>query len=123
MKRPIKNALDNLDQDNIVDPPFCWEYLKYEIRKLSIHFSKNIARNKKTERKYLENKFKNLENSHSFVVNPEYIETNEKRDKIFQEKTNGIRIRSKCNWYEQREFFFQIKKNLVQFKIKFELSY
>ena len=102
MKRAIKNVLDNLDQDNIVDPPFRWEYLKYEIRKLSIHFSKNIARNKKTERKYLENKFKNLENSPSFVVNLEYIETNEKLDKIFQEKTNGIRIRSKCKWYEQR---------------------
>ena len=82
MKRLIKNVLDNLDQDNIVDLQFHWEYLKNEIRK-SLHFSKSIARNKKTERKYLENKFKNLENSHSFVVNPEYIETNEKRDKIF----------------------------------------
>ena len=101
MKRLIKNVLDNLDQDNIVDLQFRWEYLKNEIRK-SLHFSKSIARNKKTERKYLENKFKNLENSPSFVVNLEYIETNEKLDKIFPEKTNGIRIRSKCKWYEQR---------------------
>ena len=50
----------------------------------------------------MENKLKTLENSPSFVVNPEYIETNEELDKIFQEKTNGIRIRSKCKWYEQR---------------------
>ena len=105
MKRLIKNVFDNLDQDNMVDLQFRWEYLKNEIRK-SLHFSKSIARNKKTERKYLENKFKNLENSPSFVVNLEYIETNEKLDKIFQEKTNGIRIRSKCDWYEQREIFF-----------------
>ena len=95
LKKLIKNALENLDQDNIIDPQFRWEYLKYEIRKFSIHFSKGIARNKKTERKYLENKFKNLENNPSFVVNPEYIETNEKHDKIYQEKTNSIRIRSK----------------------------
>ena len=38
----IKNVLDNLDQDNIVDPQFRWEYLKHEI-KFSIHFSKDIA--------------------------------------------------------------------------------
>ena len=67
-----RNVLDNLDQDHIVDPQFIWEYLKYEIRKFSIHFSKGIVGNKKTERAYLENKFKNLENSPSFVVNPEY---------------------------------------------------
>ena len=24
-------------------------------------------------------------------------------DKIYQEKTNGIRIRSKCDWYEHGE--------------------
>ena len=30
MKTLIKNVLDNLDQDNIEDPQFLWEYLKYE---------------------------------------------------------------------------------------------
>ena len=38
MKTLIKNALDNLYQDNIEDPQFRWEYLKYDIRKFSIHF-------------------------------------------------------------------------------------
>ena len=50
MKTLIKNVLDNLDQDSIVDPQFRWEYFKYEIRKFSIHFSKDIARNKKIEK-------------------------------------------------------------------------
>ena len=86
MKTLIKHVLDNLDQDNIVDPQLRWEYLKYEIRKLSIHFSKHIARNKKTDRRYLENKLKTLENKLSSVNNPEYIKTNEKLDKIYQEK-------------------------------------
>ena len=103
MKTLIKNVLDNLDQNSIVDPQFRWEYLKYEMRKFSIHFSKDIARNKKTERTYLENKFKTLETRPDFVDNPEYTETNEKLDKIYQEKINGIRIRSKCNWYEHGE--------------------
>ena len=115
MKRLINNVLDNLDQDNIVDPQFRWEYLKYEIRKFSIHFSKSIAQNKKIERTYLENKLKTLENSPSFVDNPEYLKTNEKLGTIHQEKANGIRIRSKCNWYEQGEksskFFLNLEKS------------
>ena len=94
---------------NVADTTF-----KYEIRKFSIHFSKGIVRNKKTERTYLENKLKTLENSTSFVNNPEYLKTNEKLDKIYQEKTNGITIRSKCNWYEHREksskFFLNLEK-------------
>ena len=45
MKTLIKHVLYNFDQDNILDPQFRWEYLKYEIRKFSIHFSKGIAQN------------------------------------------------------------------------------
>ena len=115
-KTLIMHLLDNLGQDNIVDPQFRWKYLKYEIRKFPIYFSKGIAQNKKTKRrKYLEIKIKAHENSPSFVNNPEYIETNEKLDKIYQEKTNGIRIRSKCNWYEHGEksskFFLNLEKS------------
>ena len=61
MKTLIKNVLNNLDQDNIVDPQFRWEYLKYEIRKFSIYFSKDIARNKKIERMFLN--FSRIKNS------------------------------------------------------------
>ena len=31
IKTLIKNVLDNLDRDSIVDSQFRWEYLKYEI--------------------------------------------------------------------------------------------
>ena len=105
MKTLIKNVLDNSDQDNIGDPQYRWEHRKYEIRKFSIHYSKDIARNKGTERTYLENKLKTLETSSNFVDHPEYTETNEKLIKIYQEKTNGIRIRNKCNWYKSRKIF------------------
>ena len=112
IKTLIKHVLNILDQDNIVDPQFRWQYLKYKIRKFSIHFSKGIARNKKIERTSLENKLKTPENSPNFVNNPEYIETYEKLDKIYQEKTNGIRIRSKCNWYEHGEKSSKLFLNL-----------
>ena len=47
MKTLIKNVVDNLDQDNIEDPQLRWEYLKYETRKFSIHFSKILRKIKK----------------------------------------------------------------------------
>ena len=60
-------------------------------------------------------KLKTLENSPSLVNNPEYIETNEKLHKIYQEKVNATRIRSKCNWYEHGEkstnFFLNLEKS------------
>ena len=83
MKTLIKNVLNNFDQDNIVDPQFRWEYLKYEIRKFFIHFSKDIARNKKIEIMYFENILKTLETRADFINNPEYTETNEELDKIY----------------------------------------
>ena len=73
----------------------------------------------------MENKLKTLENSPNFVNNPEYIETYEKLDKIYQEKANGIRIRSKCNWYGHGEksskFFLNLEKSRVV-QNKFEIS-
>ena len=63
----------------------------------------------------MENNLKTLENSPNFVNNTEYIETYEKLDKIYEEKTNGIRIRSKCNWCEYGEksskFFLNLEKS------------
>ena len=64
---------------------------------------------------HLENKLKTLENRPDFIDSPEYTETNEKLDKIYQEKINGIRIESKWNWYEHREtlskFFLSLQKS------------
>ena len=45
---------------------------------------------------------KTLETSPNFVV-PKYTKTNEKLDSIYEEKINGIRIRSKCDWYKHSE--------------------
>ena len=63
---------------------------------------------------HFENKLKTLEVRPNFVNNPEYTETDEKLDKIYQEKANGVRIGSKCNWYEHGEksskFFLNLEK-------------
>ena len=63
----------------------------------------------------LQNKLKTLATRPDFIDNSEYTETNEKLEKIYQEKINGIRIISKCNWYDHGEksskFFQSLEKS------------
>ena len=54
----------------------------------------------KKEKMFLENKLKKLENHTNYIENLEYVDCRNKLDKINEQKINGIRIRSKCHWYE-----------------------
>ena len=54
MKAHIANTLKNLDKENIRNDQARWEYLKYEIRKFSIKFSKLFSKHTKTETVLLE---------------------------------------------------------------------
>ena len=65
---------------------------------------------------FLENKLKKLENNTNYIENLEYIDCRNKLDKIYEQKSNGIRIRSKCDWYEYGDKSSNItkdKKNLA----------
>ena len=73
MKFHIKSTLETLEIEGIRDPQVRWEFLKYEIRKFSIEFSKLQAQNKKKEKTFLENKLKKLENNANDIENLEYI--------------------------------------------------
>ena len=58
MKFHIKSTLETLEIQGIRDPQARWEFLRYEIRKFSIEFSKLQAQNTKKEKIFLENKLK-----------------------------------------------------------------
>ena len=49
IKVHIANTQKSLDKENIRDDQARWEYLKYEIRKFSIKFSKLLSKNTKTQ--------------------------------------------------------------------------
>ena len=59
------------------------------------------------------NKLKQLEANVNFHFDDHYLECNN-LEKIYQEKANGIKIRSKCDWYEFGEksstFLFNLEK-------------
>ena len=58
MKAHIGNISKNLDKETIRDSQARWEYLKYEMRKNSIKFSKLLSKNTKTQTLLLEKKTK-----------------------------------------------------------------
>ena len=63
MKEHISACLNLLENKNILDDQVRWEYLKYELRKFSITFSKAQAKKLRLERVLLEKKLKNLESN------------------------------------------------------------
>ena len=93
-----------LDQDKITGKHLRWEFLKYEIRKFTINFSKKFVKEENKDGNFLEKELKKLEKSrNNFRTNEYYHECKEKLQNICTKKVNGIRIRSKCNWCENGE--------------------
>ena len=74
MKFHIKSTLETLKIEKIIDRQVRWEFLKYEIRTLSIEPSKLQAQNTKKGKFFLENKLKELESNTNYIENSEYMD-------------------------------------------------
>ena len=78
-----------------------WEFLKYEIRKFTIEFSKNKAKLKREKLSRLEVKLTELEqNLSNDEAKEQYNAYRGEINEIYNEISNGIKIRSKCDWYK-----------------------
>ena len=101
-----------------------WEFLKYEIRKFTIDYSKTAAKIRKQHKIDLEHKLKNLENNLTSEENRKlYNHYKNELETIYDHIADGIKIRSKCEWYEHGEkstkFFLNLeKKRGVQNRIR-----
>ena len=108
MKRHIENIINSFDSD--FNYQIKWEFLKYEIRKFTISFSKNKAKSMREKKLNLEKKLKLLEEKlNCNEAKDEYNVCKENLDVIYDEIANGIKIRSRCNWYgpgEKSNIFF-----------------
>ena len=58
MKNQISKTLLMLDQDKITDKHLRWEYLKYEIRKVTMNFLKNLGKEENKDQNFLEKELK-----------------------------------------------------------------
>ena len=114
LKNHLKLIQKAILKEIITDEQVIWKYIKYEIRKFSIEFSKQYAKDKRTKIFILENKLKQLEANANFQFDDHYLECKNNLEQIYQEKANGIKIRSKCDWYEFGEksskFFLNLEK-------------
>ena len=76
------------------------------------------------KREILEKELKDIEKSgSSYFDNEDYLAYKTKLDKICDKKVEGLRIRSKCHWYEKGEksikFFLTLeKRHAIQNQIK-----
>ena len=117
LKNHLKFIQKTILKENITNEQIIWEYIEYEIRKFSISFSKQYANEKRTKAFILEKKLKQSETNTNFNFDDHYLECKNNLQQIYQEKTNAIKIRSKCNWYEFGEksskFFLNLKNQHV----------
>ena len=52
MKNQISETTRMLDQDKITDKHLRWEFLKYEIRKFTINFSKKLVKEENKDQNF-----------------------------------------------------------------------
>ena len=116
MKEHIQNVKHQFDPIVKEKPQAQQEFLKYEIRKFSIAFSKKKSKEKRENLARLEGKLKELEQNLNCDENLEQygIYKNELNE-IYNDISNCIKIRSKCDWYEfgekSNKFFLNLETN------------
>ena len=115
MKQHIAETMHKLDTENSFDDQMKWEFLKFEIRRFTIDFSKLYAKKQRQEILKLESNLKSFESHHQNYENhDEYISCKNKLDLIYEGKAKGIKVRSRCDWYEHGEkstkFFLNLEK-------------
>ena len=63
-----------------------WEYIKYAIRKFTIEFSIQYAKDKRTKTFILENRLKQLEAIANFQFDNDYLKCKNNLEQIYQKK-------------------------------------
>ena len=113
----MEEHIDKIKTDmvNNQDKQFVWEFMKFEMRTCAMEYSKKLAKEKRQSKLLLENKLIHFEKLNIDISqNEEYIQTKIALEKIFEERIEGQRIRSKCSIYEMGEksskYFLNLEK-------------
>ena len=115
MKIHIEIVKSNLQEKSSFSDHSKWEFLKHEVRKFSISFSKNLVKTEPIIQTNRENRIKtleqNLKNEEEFNA---YNFCKLELENIHDKKGEGAKIRSKCDWYQHEEtptkFFLNLEK-------------
>ena len=89
------------------DPRVKWEFFKYNIRKLTIKYSKERAKHRRESRANLGKRVKfyedNLNSNSDDLFLKEYQDAKVELETMYNHITEGIIIRSRCDWYKLGE--------------------
>ena len=115
MKTLIQKVIFGFENDTYLTDQVKRELLKYEIRKFAINFSKKLAQNSLKLQKDLETKIKKLEQN---IINEdkfnEYKTAKDEVEHFYDNIATGVKIRSKCDWYQYGEkstnYFLNLEK-------------
>ena len=115
MKPLIQRVILNFEIDTYLNDQLKWELLKYEIRKFPINFSGKLANTPGTLQTDLGTKIKNLEQNLTKKDKfNEYETAKDELENVFDDIAAGVKIRSKCDWYQYGEkstnYFLNLKK-------------
>ena len=101
MKTLNQKVIFGFENDTYLTDQVKWEFLKYEIRKFAINFSKKLAQNSRKLPRDLKTKIKNLEQN---IINEdkfnEYKTAKDELENFYDNIATGVKIRSKCDWYQ-----------------------
>ena len=101
IKQLVSCFLSNISNMNV---QLKWELLKYEICKFTIDYTKHKAKERRKQQAYLESELKKLENNLESSENlRKYENLRNDLELIYDRIAEGVRLRSKCDCYEQGE--------------------
>ena len=69
-----------MSAEQITDEKLCWEYIKYEIKTFSIHFSKEKAKKTRAKTVSLENRLKVLGQNLDYICDCNHIDYKKKKN-------------------------------------------
>ena len=116
LKNHIHSLKVDTSLDNNLDKQMKWEFIKYSIRIFTIKYSKGKAKEQKDKKQKLEQTLATLELDLSTSMNYQLYEScKNELEEIYDKIADGVKIRSRCDWYEEGEkstkFFLNLEKH------------
>jgi len=118
LKAHLKTIRQSLNIEGVISYQLRWEYIKYEIRKFSMKYSKAQAVRRRSKYDELEKEIVAIEKECNWENNKELVAQHDKLKTQLENLSNyiteGIIIRSKATWYEfgekNNKYFLTLEK-------------
>ena len=114
-KESLRELIRKVLQENLaLNKQMKWELLKFEVKQFTYFYTIKRARAKKETKEKLEKQIASLNAANADQNDEAFKKAREDLDKIYDDIAIGIKVRSKCEWYELGEksnkYFLNLEK-------------